>query len=391
MPFKFDEIPVSSRLDETVKASLDQIKKEKRRNFKRKLLFSSTSEAAAFAAAVIVCVSNPALAAKLPIVGSLFAGMEDDFPYAGDYSDRAQVLTPPETSVAEETPGETEPDGETTAGQEDASTGETAMPANSPYSVTDNGVTFTASEIYSDGLSVFLSLQIHSEESFGFDYETQTPLTATLYPDGQAYIDSEEVTFASTELFVQQLDEHNFNGMIKTDLPVSLLGADGTHLMRISLKRFMADIMDENGTTISNPENIMDTSIQIDGSWELELPFQTDLSQLQSYEDLSDTTSPGRITDVYVSPYQVAVNFVSFDDGFGNPEGGIVCFDENGTLLEKGNQSTEFGTDAFSLNKCQPAELRLYVIEDWITSCKIRDEETAKEQAVSSLVLPLSW
>ena len=31
MPFKFDEIPVSTKLDETVKAALDQIKKEKRR------------------------------------------------------------------------------------------------------------------------------------------------------------------------------------------------------------------------------------------------------------------------------------------------------------------------------------------------------------------------
>ena len=38
MPFKFDEIPVSMKLDETVKAALDQIKKEKRRKSGRKFL-----------------------------------------------------------------------------------------------------------------------------------------------------------------------------------------------------------------------------------------------------------------------------------------------------------------------------------------------------------------
>ena len=58
MPFKFDEIPVSMKLDETVKAALDQIKKEKRRKSGRKFLVGCTSVAAAFAAAVIFCVSN---------------------------------------------------------------------------------------------------------------------------------------------------------------------------------------------------------------------------------------------------------------------------------------------------------------------------------------------
>lgn len=47
--------------------------------------------------------------------------------------------------------------------------------------------------------------------------------------------------------------------------------------------------------------------------------------------------------------------------------------------------------DVFSLNQTQPSELHFYVVEDRIMSCKIRDEETAKEQAVSSLTQPLSW
>lgn len=48
----------------------------------------------------------------------------------------------------------------------------------------------------------------------------------------------------------------------------------------------------------------MDVSLQLNGSWELELPFQADSSRLQSYRNLADAKKPGRITDVYVSPYR---------------------------------------------------------------------------------------
>lgn len=35
MPFRFDEIPVSAKLDDTVKASLEQIKREKRKSHRK--------------------------------------------------------------------------------------------------------------------------------------------------------------------------------------------------------------------------------------------------------------------------------------------------------------------------------------------------------------------
>lgn len=395
MQFKFDEIPVSAKLEATVKASLAQVKYEQRKNSRKKIWISCSSLAAAFAAAIIFCVSNPALAAKLPIIGSIFADLEDDFAYAGDYSDRAQILTQLETLPSAKTP-----DSEDAASPED-----TAVPETRPYSVTDNGITLTASEIYSDGLSVFLSLQIHSEEPFGFNYkDTETgefardesgnliPLPATIYPIGQAYIDTEEVIFDSTELFVEQLDEHNFNGIIKTDLPDSMFGSDGTHTMRISLRRFSADFCDAEGNPIVNGNTVGDVALQINGSWELELPFLSDTSRLQAYNNLASSDEPCQITDVYVSPYQVIVKYSPGPDEWTIPDqAGVVCFDENGTCLSKGNQYLKSFTDAFSLNKTQPSELHFYVLEDWITSCKTRDEETARELAINSLALPLSW
>ena len=49
MQIKFDEIPVSKRLNETVETSLEQIKREQRRKKRKKLWIGCGSAAAAFA------------------------------------------------------------------------------------------------------------------------------------------------------------------------------------------------------------------------------------------------------------------------------------------------------------------------------------------------------
>ena len=314
MQIKFDEIPVSKRLNETVETSLEQIKREQRRKKRKKLWIGCGSAAAAFAVTVLFCVSNPALAAKLPVIGSLFAGLEDDFAFTGDYSDRAEVLTPPETVV--EAPA-SESESERAVDHAEANAAETAETPEGLYTVSDRGITLTASEIYCDGLSVFLSMQFYSEEPLGYNYqwnsdgeivrdEAGNPITepATVYLVGSAGIDGMEVTeFGSTDFHVEQLDEHHFNGMIKTDLPSELLGKTGSHQISISLSRILADFCDENGHPIIDSNNPGDTSYCARGTWELELPFHSDTSQLQVYENLDPSESRCRITDVYVSPY----------------------------------------------------------------------------------------
>lgn len=101
-----------------------------------------TVTAAVLAGGVLLCASNPALAAKIPIIGAIFDRVEQDVTFSGEYSKKDNVLT-----------------------AEDESTG---MPVNTQYSVEDNGVTMTASEIYSDGYSIYLTLDVQSE-SGGFD------------------------------------------------------------------------------------------------------------------------------------------------------------------------------------------------------------------------------
>ena len=56
--------------------------------------------AAALVLSVTVCVSNPALAAKLPFIGNIFQTVNEDSSYPGDFSkDAMQLVKPGEQSL----------------------------------------------------------------------------------------------------------------------------------------------------------------------------------------------------------------------------------------------------------------------------------------------------
>ena len=177
-----DKIKVSDKLDQTVQDALSQVKQEARRARRKKLFITCGSMAAAFAAAAVFCVTNPSLAAKLPFIGSLFSDLEDNFTYPGDYSGHASVLTPTTDAVPE-----TAAESQTSADSE--------APAENPYSVSDHGVTLTASEIYSDGLSVFLTMEVHIEEAMGWHYQYDEDGNLLRNEDGSLVKQGEDVPF----------------------------------------------------------------------------------------------------------------------------------------------------------------------------------------------------
>ena len=98
---------------------------------------------AAAVAAVVIGIGglgyfNPVLAAKIPLIGKIFEKIEDDATYSGDYTDKKTVLT-----------------NEDSVGNLDTS----------DYTVSDKGITLTASEAYCDGYSIFLTVNIESEDA----------------------------------------------------------------------------------------------------------------------------------------------------------------------------------------------------------------------------------
>ena len=77
-----------------------------------------------------VLAVNPSLAAKLPVIGSIFQQVGKEAVYSGEYKNSEQIK-PKETSC---------------------------------LSAENQGIKLTASEVYCDGFSVYVTMQMQSEQ-----------------------------------------------------------------------------------------------------------------------------------------------------------------------------------------------------------------------------------
>lgn len=141
----------SSLVDKRMAQVYGKIRKEERgrkRKRRGKALAGLATMAAAFVFMMVFCAANPALAAKLPIMGSFFKDVEEKVSYKGDYSNRSEKLIP------EGTEGETEEAAET----------------DSPYVQTDKGVTVSLGEIYCNDMALYIGIQIKTEEPLSKEF-----------------------------------------------------------------------------------------------------------------------------------------------------------------------------------------------------------------------------
>ncbi len=127
------------KLDQILKQALApeindrEIQVHSRRKGKMRKFGKMGKAVAAAAAAAVIGVGglgyfDPVLAAKIPVIGKIFEKVEDDVTYSGDYTDKGTVLT-----------------NEDYEGNLDTA----------DYSVSDKGITLTASEVYCDGYSKY--------------------------------------------------------------------------------------------------------------------------------------------------------------------------------------------------------------------------------------------
>lgn len=222
---------------------------------------------------------NPVLAAKIPLIGGIFEQIEDNVIYSGDYASKASVLT-----------------GKDPAGNIDTS----------KYSASDQGITLTATEVYCDGYSVFLTVNIEAEDAdfikipehyTGVDI-TDDRLAAGFYIRGTWSIDGnllEQLAYVAFEGKV--IDSHTFAGMLKADFEEQFEGGGELSLHITGLGY--------DDTTMLDGEDMM--SHWIDGNWNVVLPFEVNRNDTKS---IIVDEKKGSITleDVIVSPYQVIVH-----------------------------------------------------------------------------------
>lgn len=222
---------------------------------------------------------NPALAAKIPLIGKIFEKVEDDIIYSGDYSDKGTVLTE-----------------EDYAGNLDTS----------DYSASDKGITLTASEVYCDGYSIFLTVNIEAEEAdfthipehYTGMHVTDNRTAAGFYIDGTWSVDGNASERFENTFEGEVIDSHTFAGMLKMNLAQKAVNNSKLNLNINGLGYDDDRMLD--GEEISS-------SHWTEGSWEIVLPFEVDESDVKTIE-VGEQKGNITLENVVVSPYQVIVH-----------------------------------------------------------------------------------
>ena len=139
---KLDQVlrqALAPKIDDT-EIQVDKRRKDEMRRFDRikKGVAAAAAVAVVFVGIVGIGYFNPVLAAKIPLIGRIFERIEEKVVYSGDYTEKSSVLT-----------------------KEDV----TGNLDTFEYSVSDKGVTLTASEVYCDGYSVFAAVKIEANDA----------------------------------------------------------------------------------------------------------------------------------------------------------------------------------------------------------------------------------
>lgn len=161
---RFDAIVIPDTLSQRVRKGIRQGEKVYMHNKRKKIMV----RAASVAAAVLVCMgifaSQPALAAKIPVIRSIFKMLQGNYSYQGDLDSVAHKLEESKESEAGRGEDGTENDGTQKGGTGENDAGSPTM--NASYTKTVDGVTVSISEAYCSVEAIYLSLMITSEEPF---------------------------------------------------------------------------------------------------------------------------------------------------------------------------------------------------------------------------------
>lgn len=361
---------------------------------KKKSVRSMWQVKAAAAASVAViaggtfCYSNPALAAKIPLLGNIFARVEQSVPFSGNYSEESEHLF----------------------GEE----------GKEKISVADAGMTVTASEVYCDGLSIFLTAQIEAEQG-GLQNMTTHTLSGKdgtangMYLRGEWKLQGEESAhpLIADAIEGSVVDDHTFVGMVKFDLH-DWEGEQG--VLELQLSGIGWDSKEE----LSKEEIAED--FLTEGRWSVTVPFSVDQESVQEIA-VNKESNGYTIENVRISPYQVVayvkapVNTVEkdfsredYEAKLGLSEGEeeeelsyeeflamlnqptvqpcetVIC-NQDGELLAFGDMSTTTGITTFAVDGKELETLYIYVFvdaEDDLQAEGILDREAAEQEAVVS-------
>ena len=212
------------------KKSSGTVKSHKKFKTVYKTALGLTAAAAVFSA---VCITNPAFAENIPLVGNVFKQLGNSLGFYGDYSKYAKQLTDStEDARSADADGSQEGSNNSQNVQaEDQNTTENdnsdKTKDNESYSKTVDGTTVTLSEVYCNELAMYLSMTIHTEDKFPdtfirFDGKPDIKLSenSTVKYD---YMDEKSNLF-NAYLDGKMLDDNTYAGVLR--IPVEDMTVD---------------------------------------------------------------------------------------------------------------------------------------------------------------------
>ena len=216
--------------EKSTKKSTGTAKSHKKFKAVYKTALGLTAAAAVFSA---VCITNPAFAENIPLVGNVFKQLGNSLGFYGDYSKYAKQLTAStEDALSADADGSQEGSSNSQNVQvEDQNTTENhnadKTKDDQSYSKTVDGTTVTLSEVYCNELAMYLSMTIHTEDKF-----PDTFITSDGKPDIKLsenstvkydYMDGKSNLF-NAYLDGKMLDDNTYAGVLR--IPVEDMTVD---------------------------------------------------------------------------------------------------------------------------------------------------------------------
>lgn len=212
------------------KKSTGTVKSHKKFKTVYKTALGLTAAAAVFSA---VCITNPAFAENIPLVGNVFKQLGNSLGFYGDYSKYAKQLTDSAEVIQSADPDESQKGSSNSqnAQSEDQNTTENnnadKTKDNESYSKTVDGTTVTLSEVYCNEMALYLSMTIHTEDKFPDTFITSDGKPNIKLSENSTvkydYMDGKSNLF-NAYLDGKMLDDNTYAGVLR--IPVEDMTVD---------------------------------------------------------------------------------------------------------------------------------------------------------------------
>ena len=185
-----------------------------------KTALGMTAAAAVFSA---VCITNPAFAENIPLVGNVFERIGNSLGFSGDFS---KYATPLEDENSSTEVGSTQNEKEQNTSSDNMNTNATESDnkenenTGSKWSQTYNGTTLTVSEVYCNDTALYISLIISMEEKIPNTLLTEDGTPCIDLNNGSIWM---KCDFNDGDMLVnapldgQLIDDHTFAGVLRID------------------------------------------------------------------------------------------------------------------------------------------------------------------------------